>query len=290
MPNEILFNEDLKDKEKLLYCFVSSLCAAEWYCWATNQYLADQLNVKTPKTKLTRQTISTYLNSLSRFWYLDIEMEYQWKQIVNRKITLWIWRIGIKEKLNTPIKEKTNTLLRKSLQNNNTSINNTNININTISKDIGENPPEVGVQEISLDDINTESEDSKRGEIQKTTELAETGIHPTPPTPSPRAKWPNPNVEAILSAIKQYHGWVDWSPAEERKYAHNLAKKIIAHPTFSEFLFRSENESEAIRLFVLAVCQRAKNYQTWWTTSPKSLYYNMLKIIANKPKNNTCII
>lgn len=57
-----------------------------------------------------------------------------------------------------------------------------------ISLDIGENPPEVGVQEISLDDIYAGSEDLTRGEIQKTTELAETGIHPTPPTPSPRAK------------------------------------------------------------------------------------------------------
>lgn len=58
----------------------------------------------------------------------------------------------------------------------------------SISKDIGENPPEVGVQEISLDDIYAGSEDLTRGEIQKTTALAETGIHPTPPTPSPRAK------------------------------------------------------------------------------------------------------
>lgn len=276
MPNEILFNEDLKDKEKLLYCFISSLCAAEWYCWATNQYLADQLNVKTPKTKLIKWTISRFISNLVKQGYLEVIEGPQ------RKIALTNWTRGVVKNSNGGLLKTTRGVVKNSIHNNTIQYYNT----NTISKDI----EELGVKEISLDDINAESEDSKRGEIQKNTELAETGIHPTPPTPSPRAKWPSPNVEAILSAIKQYHGWVDWSPAEERKYAHNLAKKIIAHPTFSEFLFRSENESEAIRLFVLAVCQRAKNYQTWWTTSPKSLYYNMLKIIANKPKNNTCII
>jgi len=278
MPNEILFNENLKDKEKLLYCFISSLCAAEWYCWATNQYLADQLNVKTPKTKLAKETISRFLSNLAKHGYLDIIEGQQ------RKIALTNWSRGVDKNIKGGMTKISRGVDKNIIHNNTIQYYNT----NTISKDIGENPQ--GAREISLDDIYAESEDSKRGEIQKNTELAETGIHPTPPTPSPRAKWPNQNVEAILSAIKQYHGWVDGSPAEERKYAHNLAKKIIEHPTFSEFLFRSETESEAIRLFILALCERATAYQIQWTTSPKSLYYNMLKIIANKPKNSIWIL
>lgn len=106
IPNIVLFNEWLKDKEKLLYCFISSLCAKEWYCWAGNQYLADQLKNKTPKTVLTKQTVSTYVNSLKKQWFITIEYKYEWKQIIDRKIRMSdMWAIevgGIKEILDTP--------------------------------------------------------------------------------------------------------------------------------------------------------------------------------------------
>lgn len=120
MPNEILFNSNLKDKEKLLYCFISSLCAKEGYCWATNGYIADQLNIKTEKTSLTKQTISTYINNLKKLGYVNIEYEYKGKQIINRKVLLNSL-IPIKEKLNTPIKEKL-TDNKENITNNNTTI------------------------------------------------------------------------------------------------------------------------------------------------------------------------
>jgi hypothetical protein len=45
MPNLVLFDNDLKDKEKLLYCYISSLCAKEGYCYASNTHLSEKLNV-----------------------------------------------------------------------------------------------------------------------------------------------------------------------------------------------------------------------------------------------------
>lgn len=122
MPNSILFNEDLKDKEKLLFCFISSLCAREWYCWATNKYIAEQLNNKTPKTKLTWTTISRYISSLEKYWYIKTLLTYKWKQVINRKILLMKTSIPIDENINTPIDE--------NIKDNITSSNIINKNIN----------------------------------------------------------------------------------------------------------------------------------------------------------------
>lgn len=46
IPNAVLFDNRLTDKQKLLFCLISSLCAEKWYCWASNTYLWEKLNVK----------------------------------------------------------------------------------------------------------------------------------------------------------------------------------------------------------------------------------------------------
>lgn len=66
LPNSILFSQELSDKQKLLYCFLSSLCAEKWYCWASNKYIGDRLWVNAT-------TISTNINILYKLWYIDIE-------------------------------------------------------------------------------------------------------------------------------------------------------------------------------------------------------------------------
>ena len=39
IPNLVLFDKRLNDKQKLLFCLISSLCAEKWYCRASNEYL-----------------------------------------------------------------------------------------------------------------------------------------------------------------------------------------------------------------------------------------------------------
>ena len=85
IPNTVLFDNELKDKEKLLYCFIGGLCAWEW-CTLTNKELAIALKNKTPKTSLTAETVSKYVNNLKKLWFLSIEYEYKWKQIIKRFI------------------------------------------------------------------------------------------------------------------------------------------------------------------------------------------------------------
>lgn len=66
MPNSILFNKELSDKEKLLYCLISSLCAAEWYSWATNQYFSEKLWTH-------KDNIRKYISKMNKSWIIFLE-------------------------------------------------------------------------------------------------------------------------------------------------------------------------------------------------------------------------
>ena len=76
LPNEVLFSNDLSDKQKLLFCLISSLCAEKWYCWATNKFLWEKLGV-------WERTISNSIKVLNEAWFIQVDTEnYQ------RKISL----------------------------------------------------------------------------------------------------------------------------------------------------------------------------------------------------------
>lgn len=77
IPNSVLFDEGLTDKQKLLFCLISSLCAEKWFCWATNDYLWQLLNV-------CRSTISKNISILHERWLIKAEIEDKFR----RKITL----------------------------------------------------------------------------------------------------------------------------------------------------------------------------------------------------------
>lgn len=77
MPNMVLYSKELTDKQKLLYCLISSLCAEKWYCRATNEYIWQLLNAN-------KTTISKNISALVEKWfiYLEVNQNYQ------RKLTL----------------------------------------------------------------------------------------------------------------------------------------------------------------------------------------------------------
>lgn len=45
MPNVVLFDEALTSTSKLVFVLISSLCAQEGYCWATNKYIGEKLGI-----------------------------------------------------------------------------------------------------------------------------------------------------------------------------------------------------------------------------------------------------
>ena len=79
MPNKVLFDKNLTDKQKLLYCLISSLCAEKWYCWASNEYLWERLNAD-------RKTISKNVSDLVNKWFISVEVsQEEWNK---RKISM----------------------------------------------------------------------------------------------------------------------------------------------------------------------------------------------------------
>lgn len=67
MPNAVLFDKRLTDKQKLLYCLITSLSAEKWYCRASNKYLWEKLDSK-------ERTISNSIKALIEFWYIESEV------------------------------------------------------------------------------------------------------------------------------------------------------------------------------------------------------------------------
>ena len=110
IPANVRYDESLPPNAKLLYGEITALCNAEGYCWASNKYFAELYGVSVI-------SISKWINALVNRGYLSSEIIYKegTKEIDKRYIT--IVYDPIKEKFNTPIKEK--------FKDNNTSSNNT---------------------------------------------------------------------------------------------------------------------------------------------------------------------
>lgn len=87
MPNVVLYNKELTDKQKLLYCLISSLCAEKGYCRASNEYIWELLNADA-------RTIRRNVSALEEKWFIATEVEQNNK----RKITLDKNVLGVGQK------------------------------------------------------------------------------------------------------------------------------------------------------------------------------------------------
>ena len=81
IPAEVLLNEELSDKEKIILSMVLYLSKDTGHCFATNNYFSDILNV-------TVVSISRIINSLKKKNYIKVDMKYKSnsKEIENRQI------------------------------------------------------------------------------------------------------------------------------------------------------------------------------------------------------------
>ncbi len=117
IPANVRYDKSLTPNAKLLYGEITALCNEKGYCWARNNYFAELY-------KVSKVSISKWINQLKRNGYINIEMEYREnsKEILNRYLRI----------VNYPSKENFNTPSKEKLKDNNTTINNT-MN-NTIEK------------------------------------------------------------------------------------------------------------------------------------------------------------
>ena len=75
IPNVVLYDNELSDKQKLLYWVISSLCAEKWYCWASNDYISELLWVN-------KWTISKNISELEKRWYINITLDSNYKRYI----------------------------------------------------------------------------------------------------------------------------------------------------------------------------------------------------------------
>lgn len=75
MPNSVLYSTELSDKQKLLFCAISSLCAEKGYCRATNERLGELLWAD-------KRTISRNLAHLLEKWFIFFGKDEQWKRTI----------------------------------------------------------------------------------------------------------------------------------------------------------------------------------------------------------------
>ena len=150
---------DITPNAKLLYAEITAFCDMNGECFASNRYFATLYN----KSKVT---ISKWVKELSENGFIETSYTYKegTKEIDKRYIR--ILGGGIKEKLSTPLK--------KSLKNNNTSINTTSLIIYNKEKFISEvnSFKAYYTKELKEEFIDYWTEPSKSGrlrfEMQKT--------------------------------------------------------------------------------------------------------------------------
>jgi len=113
---EVRYNKYLTPNAKLLYAEITALCNMNGKCFASNKYFSELYGK-------SKTSISKWISQLVVFGYISIDYSYieGTKCIDKRYIT--ILNNGIKENLNTPIKEK----LKDNTTSNNTTSNNISI-------------------------------------------------------------------------------------------------------------------------------------------------------------------
>lgn len=119
IPADVRYDNDLKDKAKLLYGEITALSDKYGYCYASNRYFAELYSV-------SQTTISLLIKNLIDNGYIESEIEYKdgSKEILNRYLKI------IKGGYLRNLKEG----YLKKVKGNNTSVNNTSINKENIKR------------------------------------------------------------------------------------------------------------------------------------------------------------
>ena len=145
IPSTVLFNEELKSNEKLLYAVITALANKEGYCYASNNYLADLFNSKA-------HTIYNWISHLNKlnFVYVDLIRNNK-NEIIQRRI--YINDIPYVTKMTYPYTIKMSEGMSQKRQDNNINIKIDRL-FNYIIKKESENPENMtSVQEVKFMEI-----------------------------------------------------------------------------------------------------------------------------------------
>jgi len=138
IPNVILGDKELTSTQKLLYTRISSLSAAEWYCYALNENLGQFFGI-------SKSAVSKNIKQLESKKHIFIEYKYKGKEIKARHIYI---TPPVKELIQGGVDSIPGGMVLKWQDNN--IINN---NINTNTEAVEKKPPAVNANTLSADGI-----------------------------------------------------------------------------------------------------------------------------------------
>lgn len=98
IPAKVRYDKELKANEKLLYGEISALSNKNGYCNAKNNYFADLYDVN-------KKTVSSWITHLKDKGYIEVELVYEDKIIIERRIYIETRRISAK--VGVPAEENT---------------------------------------------------------------------------------------------------------------------------------------------------------------------------------------
>lgn len=124
IPSEILLNNDLSDKEKLLLSIIFNLSIKSGYCYANNRYFSNLLNISIGR-------VSKLINSLKQKQEIEIIYKYadSTKALKTREIYLKNKHlVGIVKNNHTPSRKQPEAIVKnvKDIKYNNRKIYNYN--------------------------------------------------------------------------------------------------------------------------------------------------------------------
>lgn len=139
MPMDVLKDPNLSSSAKLLYTLIQSYSAKTGVCWASNERLAKGIGLNHP------DSVTRLLRELKKERYIDIERGKNSKKIMLLAI----------EKEHSPDSEGLVTEMAPdqnvgSAPDQNVGLVSKNKKVNSISKDIGEDPVSYGREDINL--------------------------------------------------------------------------------------------------------------------------------------------
>ena len=121
IPIEILTDDKLSDKEKIIYAIIIYLSKENQYCFITNKTISKLLNISVTQ-------VSNLINSLKSKEYIDTELIYKenTKQVEMRKLIPIKNKYTYLRKVKYPPQENFNTPIKENFKDNkyNNKINN----------------------------------------------------------------------------------------------------------------------------------------------------------------------
>lgn len=124
IPSTVLYDNELKPNEKLLYAVISTLANKEGFCYASNKYLGEKLEAES-------NTVSKWITHLRKKGYLIVQLiRNEQKEVISRKIypNDTPYRINIQYPYSTKIQEGIGQISKEN------NIKDNNINTYTVAK------------------------------------------------------------------------------------------------------------------------------------------------------------